>query len=375
MRRCLWGLDLSGSRRGAGGIGGLLVESTAPALVGALIDFLPFYDGNGNITGLTDVGGDEVARYTYGPFGEPVRTTGAMAKGNPFRFSTHYTDVETGLVYAKRRYYTAVSGRWLSRDPFEEHGGDNLYGYVTNSTVDFVDPFGMVGSAVVPTADGWANAMTGERGSYTGTGGRPDSLNRPANALEKAFWNTASRADRQRSAIAKKLRAHFMEASGETLVLTKDEMRDVQPELDMRMADRYGDIMMKLHSGQTPLKMKNVWIKGAAREKGTLGQFYGVIDGTFCGDGSRWTFTGKVHFVDYWDFASGAPEGSPAPPIPNPGWGNDRTSGGQWKADIANENMPGKGFNVKSKKVGVTASHQDPILIFNGAPTLDGFGD
>jgi RHS repeat-associated protein len=57
-----------------------------------------------------------------GPFGEVIRATGPMAKGNPFRFSTKYQDDETDLLYYGYRYYNASTGRWLSRDPFEESG-------------------------------------------------------------------------------------------------------------------------------------------------------------------------------------------------------------------------------------------------------------
>jgi RHS repeat-associated protein len=59
-------------------------------------------------------------RWKYGPFGEAVRATGPMAKVNPFRFSTKYEDDETDLVYYGYRYYSASTGRWLSRDPLAE---------------------------------------------------------------------------------------------------------------------------------------------------------------------------------------------------------------------------------------------------------------
>ncbi len=55
-----------------------------------------------------------------------------MAKANPFRFSTKYQDDETDLVYYGYRYYSASTGRWLSRDQIEELGGINLYCYVDN---------------------------------------------------------------------------------------------------------------------------------------------------------------------------------------------------------------------------------------------------
>lgn len=55
-----------------------------------------------------------------GPFGELLRATGPMAKANPFRFSTKYQDDETDMLYYGYRYYSASTGRWLSRDPLRE---------------------------------------------------------------------------------------------------------------------------------------------------------------------------------------------------------------------------------------------------------------
>jgi hypothetical protein len=60
------GLDLSGSLRGAGGIGGLLARTDA--------NDSTFYhsDGAGNVTALMDGQEDIVARYMYGPFGKLI---------------------------------------------------------------------------------------------------------------------------------------------------------------------------------------------------------------------------------------------------------------------------------------------------------------
>jgi RHS repeat-associated protein len=66
-----------------------------------------------------------------------------MANANPFRFSTKYTDNETGLLYYGYRYYQPQTGRWLSRDPIEEQGGANLYGFVFNNPIHLVDSLGL----------------------------------------------------------------------------------------------------------------------------------------------------------------------------------------------------------------------------------------
>jgi hypothetical protein len=41
------------------------------------------------------------------------------------------------------RWYSPNTGRWLSRDPIQEEGGLNLYGFVGNSPVNAIDLFGM----------------------------------------------------------------------------------------------------------------------------------------------------------------------------------------------------------------------------------------
>ena len=46
-------------------------------------------------------------------------------------------------MYYGYRYYDPVTGRWPSRDPIEEKGGVNLYGFVGNNPVNLFDPFGL----------------------------------------------------------------------------------------------------------------------------------------------------------------------------------------------------------------------------------------
>ncbi len=140
LRTYTWGTDLSGSLSGAGGVGGLLftnIHHDNSIHANGM-------DLNGNVTLLVSTAtGQATATYDYGPFGEPLRESGEYAKINQYRVSTKYTDDETGLVDYGRRYYGALDGRWKSRDPIEEEGGVNLYGFVNNDSVNRLDYLGM----------------------------------------------------------------------------------------------------------------------------------------------------------------------------------------------------------------------------------------
>ncbi len=138
-----WGVDLSGTLQGAGGVGGLLFVTNAQA--GASGSYFYGYDGNGNVRALVQADNLSLAaEYEYGPFGEVIRATGPMAQANPFRFSTKYQDDETGLLYYGFRYYNLCTGRWLSRDPFGELGVDsNLYSFLSGNSVNSYDLLGL----------------------------------------------------------------------------------------------------------------------------------------------------------------------------------------------------------------------------------------
>jgi RHS repeat-associated protein len=165
LRTYLWGLDLSGTPQGAGGVGGLLaIGFLGPQATNCYVVF----DGNGNVAALLNPAGlDLAAQYHYGPFGELLRATGPMAEANPSRFSTKFRDDETGLIHYGYRFYNSTTGAWPSRDPLYEPGTDadrstldtgavssvtpdsslgadpfNLYLFVRNTPISTVDPMG-----------------------------------------------------------------------------------------------------------------------------------------------------------------------------------------------------------------------------------------
>ncbi|MGE9267405.1 MAG: RHS repeat domain-containing protein [Verrucomicrobiales bacterium] len=132
-----WGMDLSGSMQGAGGVGGLLSVNDGSNR------YYPTYDGNGNVSEYLDATGTVAAHYEYDPFGRSTLKNGAKADDFAHRFSTKPQDSETGLYYYGYRYYDPVTGRWPSRDPIEEQGGINLYAFVGNDAVSAWDLLGL----------------------------------------------------------------------------------------------------------------------------------------------------------------------------------------------------------------------------------------
>ena len=110
----VWGLDLSGTLQGAGGVGGLLAE-----IQDGEPNFAAF-DANGNVTEYLSSNGVTEAHYEYSPFGEIVVQSGEMADNFTHRFSTKPWCGVTGLSEYEKRKYRPGLGRWLSRDPMGE---------------------------------------------------------------------------------------------------------------------------------------------------------------------------------------------------------------------------------------------------------------
>jgi RHS repeat-associated protein len=193
IRFYTWGLDLSGTTHGAGGVGGLLMEQDS----GTAATYFTSYDGNGNLVNMVNAAnGTIAAEYEYGPFGEPLRAAGTMAESNPFRFSTKYQDQESGLLYYGFRYYNPGSGRWISMDPvgdfafrglIEDRIGDRkklsldeealmpAYLFARNGPTQNIDMFGLKtctpckSATWIISAKGGAGALGAGGGYFYGT--------------------------------------------------------------------------------------------------------------------------------------------------------------------------------------------------------------
>ena len=134
------GRDLSGGLQGAGGIGGLLAMSQGS---GASLQHSFYHaDANGNITALANSKQAIVARYLYDPFGNILSKAGPLADANLYRFSSKELHLASGLLCYGYRFYDPGLQRWINRDPANEAGGLNLYGFAANNPVNGADTDG-----------------------------------------------------------------------------------------------------------------------------------------------------------------------------------------------------------------------------------------
>jgi RHS repeat-associated protein len=71
------------------------------------------------------------------PWGESTTLT-----GTGFGYVGYWCDKETGLYYARARYYDPRLGRFLSTDPLGQGPGPNVYAYVQSDPLNLTDPNG-----------------------------------------------------------------------------------------------------------------------------------------------------------------------------------------------------------------------------------------
>jgi len=137
LQRCyLWGEDINGGLGSAGGVGGLLAVSESGS------HYFPAYNGNGDVMVYFDASGNIVAEYVYDVFGRRIMSIGTKANDFVYGFSTQRYNYETGDISYLHRDYTPDLGCWRSRDPIQEQGGVNLYGFVGNNPVSKWDYLG-----------------------------------------------------------------------------------------------------------------------------------------------------------------------------------------------------------------------------------------
>jgi len=98
------------------------------------------YNAHGDTTSLLNSSGSVLKTYNNDSFGNNIEnaTSGAST---PFRYNGQYTDIDTGLIYLRNRYYDPSIGRFTQEDPAKD--GLNWYVYCANDPVNMVDPQGL----------------------------------------------------------------------------------------------------------------------------------------------------------------------------------------------------------------------------------------
>jgi len=117
-----------------------------------------FSDQQGSPRTITDNQGVVVSRHDYLPFGEEIPGNVGLRNGVPAyggnesareKYAGMEKDDATGMAHTLWRKYDSASGRWTTPDP--DRGSllltnpqtFNLYAYVSNNPVSFVDPLGL----------------------------------------------------------------------------------------------------------------------------------------------------------------------------------------------------------------------------------------
>jgi len=123
-----------------------------------------YFNLQGDVTYLMGTYGGWRATYTYDEWGNLISVSGdtSLANLNPIRYRGYYYDSETSFYYLRSRYYDPEICRFINADSVSYLGADgaplgyNLFAYCSNNPVNFYDPSGTNGEAVL---GGWMGSM------------------------------------------------------------------------------------------------------------------------------------------------------------------------------------------------------------------------
>ncbi|MFD2115083.1 RHS repeat-associated core domain-containing protein [Paenibacillus yanchengensis] len=119
-------------------------------------------NGYGDVTGIMDAEGELINEHTYDIWGKLLEHSETIEQS--FRYSGEYWDEETNLQYLRARWYDPSIGRFINEDVYEGELtnplSQNLYTYVYNNPLIYVDPTG-----------NWCESAGGKHGHWGGCNG------------------------------------------------------------------------------------------------------------------------------------------------------------------------------------------------------------
>ncbi len=150
----------------SGKVGALL--SVTDYTGGTPVTYTAVNDSSGNLAELLDSSGNIAATFTYSAFGKPLTATGTAATVSDVTWQGLFFDRVTSMYDADLRWQSPWIGRWTTRDPLGEQGGDDLEDYCNNDPINNSDSTGLfwswaaagIGSLVGATVSVTATIVT-----------------------------------------------------------------------------------------------------------------------------------------------------------------------------------------------------------------------
>ena len=135
--------------------------------------FFMISDGLGSVRQVVNSAGVSSAAFESDAYGVQTTATGsADLLANTYAGSLGVRNEVSGgrqLYYARARWYDSSLGRWMSADPVGFSGGLNLYSYVGQNPVRWVDASGLIPINIYilgPNADGLVGPLQTELSQY-----------------------------------------------------------------------------------------------------------------------------------------------------------------------------------------------------------------